>query len=81
MPKEGSLLHRLNEMVQPKDGKSRFPLQVEVALKTGARCVGQIHAVFEDGVAIKDKEWITFVPLSGLVSVTFASSGLTSLAD
>jgi hypothetical protein len=73
MSKEGSLLHHLTEVTQYKNGKSRFPLQVEVTLKTGAKCLGLIDAIFEDGFALKDENRITYVPLGGLASVTFAS--------
>lgn len=72
MSKEGSLLHHLTEITQHKNGKSRFPLQVEVTLKTGTKCLGFIDGIFEDGFALKDENRITYVPLSGLVSVTFA---------
>lgn len=78
MPKENSLLDHLEKILNHPNVSPAAPLRVAVQLNSGQSCSGTVHALFEDGFVIINNSRLTYVPLTGVTSLSVDHPGTPS---
>jgi hypothetical protein len=72
-----NLLGHLISLCNHPNIKPDSSLKMEITLNSGLTCSGQLHEIFDDGLAIMDGGRIIYVPLAGLSSLAFGHPGFS----